>query len=108
MPISRELRAFRKLSNQRTKEVIRRLANFRSNRAGSKPAPNALRNYDVFITSDPILRMLLILQQSSSPPYPAESKLAEACASRTHRRHQRRRPPVLKITWSVLIGSDAF
>jgi len=37
MPISRELRAFRKLSNQRTKGVIRRLANSRSNRAGNEP-----------------------------------------------------------------------
>ena len=35
-----------------------------------------------------------------------EKKLAEACASRTHRRHQGCRPPVLKITQRVLIGSE--
>ena len=32
--------------------------------------------------------------------------LAEACASRTHRRHQGCHPPVLKISRWVLIGSE--
>ena len=59
---------------------------------GEKPR----RIYHVFITLDPFSRPLLILRQLSRCPYPTENKMAEACASRTHRRHQRCRPPVLK------------
>src|SRR5215470_9577661 len=56
----------------------------------------ARRNYHVFITSSPFLQTLLTLRHNPKTPHPVENKLAEACASRTHRRHQGCRPPVLK------------
>ncbi len=34
--------------------------------------------------------------------------LAEASGSRTHRRQEACRPPVLKITWDVLNGYENF
>src|ERR1700741_3264159 len=67
---------------------------------------NARRNYHVFITSEPFDPALLTLRQGRRHTYLHANKLAEACASRTHRRHQRCRPPVLKITQWVLIGSE--
>ena len=54
------------------------------------------RSYHVFITSAPSPRVPLTLRQPSMYSYLNENKLAEACASRTHRRHQGCRPPVLK------------
>src|SRR5580765_8954024 len=54
------------------------------------------RSYHVFITSTPSPRVLLTLRQPSMNSYLSENKMAEACASRTHRRHQGCRPPVLK------------
>jgi len=63
-------------------------------------------SYHIFITSDPFSRVHLKLRQPFRSQHLTENKLAEACASRTHRRHQGCRPPVLKITRSVLIGSE--
>src|SRR4029077_17701335 len=54
------------------------------------------RNYHVSITSGPFPQTLLTLRHKPKTPHPFENKLAEACASRTHRRHQRCRPPVWK------------
>src|SRR5215475_3816282 len=56
----------------------------------------ARRNYHVFITSDLFSKMHLTLRRLLKVCYLPENKLAEACASRTHRRHQGCRPPVLK------------
>ena len=64
------------------------------------------RSYHVFITSGPFFKTLLTLRLALSHAYLTENKLAEACASRTHRRHQGCRPPVLKIARWVLIGSE--
>ena len=64
------------------------------------------RSYHVFITSAPSPRVLLTLRQPSMYSYLNENKLAEACASRTHRRHLGCRPPVLKITRWVLMGYE--
>jgi hypothetical protein len=64
------------------------------------------RSYHVFITSALSPRVLLTLRQPSIYSHLTENKLAEACASRTHRRHQRCRPPVLKITRLVLTGYE--
>ena len=49
-----------------------------------------------FITSSSFREALLTLRHGSTHSYLNENKLAEVCASRTHRRHQGCRPPVLK------------
>ena len=43
-------------------------------------------------------RRFSLCDTARKTPHPFENKLAEACASRTHPRHQGCRPPVLKLT----------
>ena len=63
-------------------------------------------SYHVFITSAPFFKSLLTLRQPLRYSHLSENKLAEACASRTHRRHQGCRPPVLKT--GRITGSHAL
>jgi hypothetical protein len=94
---------YRRLSRRLTISTIQKLSSQQDikkfpapNRPRSKSGQNVWRNYHVFITSAPFVGVLLTLRQSLRHAYLTENKLAEACASRTHRRHQRCRPPVLK------------
>jgi hypothetical protein len=54
------------------------------------------------MTSAPFLAVVLTLRPDSCRQFLVENKLAEACTSRTDGRHQRCRPPVLKIPRWVL------
>ena len=57
-----------------------------------KPQENLSRFYHV----NPLTEGLLTLRQPIGASHLTENKMAEACVSRTHRRHQGCRPPVLK------------